>query len=811
MFTDLKYALRSLRKTPGFTLIAIATLALCIGANSAIFSVVRAVLLKPYPWPESEKLVYVYNSYPQIGLPNAGVSIPDYLDRRAGVSGFADTAMFTNLSYNLSSDSEPERIIGLRATPSLFSTLQTAAARGRVFTAAEAEPGADHVVVLSHTLWKNRFGANPAIIGTTIRLNTENYTVIGVMPEGFYFPTPRTQAWLPFAFSAAQKSDQERGNEYSSAIARLKPGATLADVQRDLNLIQARNNERLPDEAAFWKSSGFGGRTNGFLEQNVANIRGMLWLVQAGVAAALLIGCANVASLLLARAVARERELAIRAALGAGRARLTRLLLTESLAIFLAGGALGLLVAGWGVDAFGALGLSTLPRAFGVQLDFSVFAFTLLCALLTGLAFGALPAWSASRGDAAAALKEAGTRGTAGKRTASLRAALVVGEIALAVMLLSTAGLLVRSFAKLQQENPGFAPDGVITAQLSLPPAKYDVPAKRVAFVDATFARLRALPGVRSAGLTNVLPFTGNNSSGSYNSPDIVLPSAAVIPHGQQRSVDPGYFKTMGLTLLKGRLFTEADSAATQKVVIVDQLLADKYWPGQDPIGKRISRGGSDTNPLIWVIIGVVAPIKFQSLEEDVKKETLYFPYAQQPGTNLILVVKTEGDPTLLTAAVREAVHSADPEQPVFDIKTMQQRMDEVAQSRKAPMVLLGLFSAVALLLAVLGVYGVLAFSVAQRTAEFGVRIALGASPGDIAGLVLRQGARLVLIGISTGLAAYLALSSVVGKLLYGIAATDPATLAIAPVVLALAAMAACLLPVRNAVRVNPLEALRTE
>ena len=811
MFHDIRYALRSLGKTPGFALIAIATLALCIGANSAIFSVINAILLKPYPWPDSERLVYCYNTYPLMGLPNAGVSIPDYLDRRAGVSGFADSAMFTNQSYNLAADGEPERIIGLRATPSLFSTLQAAAGRGRVFTDTDAQPGSDHVVVLSHPLWKNRFGANPAIIGQTIRLNTEAYTVIGVMPEGFYFPTPRTQVWLPFAFTAAQKSDQERGNEYSSAIARLKPGATLADVQRDLDLIQRRNNERLPDEAPFWKSSGFGGRTNGFLEQNVANIRGMLWLVQMGVAAALLIGCANVASLLLARAIARERELAIRAALGAGRGRLMRLLLTESLLLFLTGGLLGLLVAEWGVSSFGTLGLSTLPRAFGVQLDVSVFAFTLLCALITGLAFGALPAWSASRSDAAAALREAGARGSAGKRTTFLRAALVVGEIALAVMLLSTAGLLVRSFEKLQQENPGFQPSGVLTAQLSLPAAKYDKPEKRVAFADAVLARLHALPGVRAVGLTNVLPFTGNNSSGSYTSPDIVLPPGTVIPHGQQRSVDPGYFKTLGLTLLNGRLFTDADSAATQKVVVVDKLLADKYWPGQDPIGKRIGRGGDDAHPVIWVIVGVVAQIKFQSLEEDVKKETLYFPFAQQPGTNLILVIKTDGDPTLLTAAVREAVRTADPEQPVFDIRTMQQRMDEVAQTRRAPMVLLSLFSGVALLLAVLGVYGVLAFSVAQRTSEFGVRLALGATAGDIAALVLHQGAQLVFLGIGTGLAGYLALSRIVGRLLYGVAATDPLTLSIAPLVLALAALAACLVPMRRAIRVNPIEALRTE
>lgn len=809
--SDLRYALRSLFKTPGFALIAIATLALCIGANSAIFSVVHAILLKPYPWPDSQNLVYVYNTYPLMGLPNAGVSIPDYLDRRAGVAGFADSAMFHSRSYNLSATGEPERITGLRATPSLFTTLQTAAARGRVFTDTDAQPGNDHVIVLSHTLWKNRFGGDPALVGQTIRLNTEAYTVIGIMPEGFYFPSPRTQAWVPFTFSPAEKTDDERGNEYSSMIARLKPGVSTAAVQRDLGLIQARNAERLTDAREFYKNSGFGGRTNGFLEQNVGNIRAMLWLVQAGVAAALLIGCANVASLLLARAVARERELAIRAALGAGRARLMRLLLTESLLLFLAGGTLGLLVAQWSLSALNALGLSTLPRAFGVELDFSVFAFTLACALLTGLAFGALPAWSASRGDAAAALKEAGTRGSAGKRTTFLRAALVVGEIALAVMLLSTAGLLVRSFEKLQQENPGFNPGGVITAKLDLPTAKYDLPEKRTAFAEAALTRLRALPGVRAAGLTDVLPFTGNNSSGSYSSPDIVVPPGAPAPHGQQRAVDPGYFKTMGLTLLRGRLFTDADNANTQKVVVVDKLLADRYWPGQDPLGKRISRGGDDAHPLIWIIVGVVAPIKFQSLEENVKKETLYFPFAQRAPTNLALVVKTDGDPSTLTAAVREAVRFADPEQPVYDVRTMQQRMDEVAQTRRAPMLLLSLFSGVALLLAVLGVYGVLAFSVAQRTSEFGVRIALGASAGDIAKLVLRQGARLVLLGIVVGLAGYLALSHIVGRLLYGVAATDPATLSIAPIVLAVAALAACVLPVRQAVRVNPIEALRAE
>jgi predicted permease len=810
MLSDLKSAVRQLAQSPGFAAVAILTLALCIGANSAIFSVVHSILLKPYPWPESDRLVYVYNAYPLMGMSNAGTSIPDYLDRREGVSGFADAAMYYNESYNLGGASDPERLVGMRATPSLFTTLKTGAALGRVFTDEDAKAGAPWVVVISHALWKNRFGGDPAIIGQTIRLMSAPVTVIGVMPEGFYFPNPRVQVWAPFRFTPEQRSDKERGNEYSTMIARLKPGVTLAMVQRDLDLIQARNAQRLPDEAPFWKSSGFGGHAQGFLEQNVSNIRSMLWLVQAGVAAALLIGCANVASLLLARAVSRERELAIRAALGAGRGRLVRLLLTESLVLFLAGGALGLVVALWGVGALGSVGLSTLPRAFAVTLDPTVFAFTLACALVTGLLFGALPAWSASRSDAAAALKEAGARGTAGRRTAGLRAALVVIEIALAVMLLSTAGLLVKSFARMQQESPGFRPGGVITAMLQLPRAKYDAPEKIVAFHDAAVSALRALPGVTEVGMTNLLPFTGNNSQSSYTSPDIVLPPGAPGPHAQVRTVDTGYLRALGLTLQRGRWFTDSDTAKTQRVVVIDRILADRYWPGQDAIGKRIE-AGDHTEQNTWVVVGVVAPVKVRNLEESTTKETIYFPLAQSPDASLVVVIKTAGDPAALGASVRAAVRSADPEQPVYDLKTMSQRMEDAAQPRRAPMILLSLFSGVALLLAALGVYGVLAFSVAQRTSEFGIRLALGATARDIASLVLRQGSILVVIGVAAGLAGYLALSQIVAQLLYGVAATDPLTLAIAPLILALVALAACLLPARRATKVDPIVALRAE
>ncbi len=811
MKTDLRFAFRAIAKSPGFAFIAIVTLGLCIGANSAIFSVVRAILLKPYPWPDSDRLVYVYNTYPLMGLADAGVSIPDYLDRRAGVSGFADSALYAGASFNLAADAEPERLVGLQASPSLFATLQARPALGRVFTDAEARPGAAAVAVLSHALWKNRFGADPGIIGRTIRLNGNPVTVIGVMPDAFYFPSPATQLWVPFVFTDAQRSDAERGREFSTMIARLRPGAGPAQVQRELDAIQARNAERLPGERVFWQTSGFAGRTADFLERNVSDVRAMLWLVQAGVAAALLIGCANVASLLLARAVARERELAIRAALGAGRGRLARLLLVESVILFLAGGLLGVLVAWWGVGALNALGLSALPRAYGVALDWSVVVFTLGSALATGLVFGALPAWSASRDDGAAALKETGARATAGRRTQRLRAGLVVAEIALAVMLLATAGLLVRSLERIEEQNPGFAPGGVLTAQVDLPRLKYDQAGKLVAFHDAVLARLRAVPGVRAAGIATLLPFTGNNTQRSYNSPEIVLPPGAPEPHAQVRTADPGYLHALGLGLLRGRWFTEADTLRSPHVVVVDRVLVERYWPGQDPIGRHINLNPGSGPADLWEIVGVVAPVKFLSLEESVTKETIYFPFAQAPEGRFMVVVRSDRDPAGLAAAVREAVRGADPEQPVFDVKTMSTRMTDTAQPRRAPTLLLSLFSGVALLLAALGVYGVLAYFVTLRLPEFGIRLALGATGGDIAALVLRQGARLVATGVAAGLAGYLALSRVIAGLFYGVAPTDPWMLALAALVLAGAGLVACWLPARRATRVDPMIALRAE
>jgi len=806
---DIRYSLRALLKSKAFTAISILTLALCIGANSAIFSVVHAILLEPYPWPDSDRLVFVYNSYPLMNLPNAGTSIPDYLDRRNGVSGFEDAAMYTGQSFNLASDGEPERVAGLRATPSLFSTLRASARLGRVFSEAEAEPGNEKVAVLAHALWRDRFGADPSIIGRTIRLNSTTYEVVGVMPEDFYYPTPTNQIFVPFAFTAAQKSDDERGNEFSSMIARLKPGVSLDSVQRDLDLIQARNAENIPGSRDFWKTSGFGGRVNGFLEQNVSNIRGMLWLIQAGVAAALLIGCANIASLLLARSLEREKELAVRAALGASRGRLLRLLVTEGLLLFSGGGLIGVLFAWWGVQALSGLGLGNLPRGFSVTLDATVVIFTLSSALLAGFFFGTLPAWSAARRDPANTLKEAGGRsGSGGRHARLMRSGLVVGEVALAVMLLSTALLLIRSFEVLQRQNPGFAPEGLVTARLSLPGNKYDTPEKRIAFGDAVLSRVRALPGVKAAGLTSGLPFSGGNGSASYSSPDIIVPEGAPAPHARFRIVGSGYFEAVGMKPLLGRLFEDTDVMTSQRVVIIDKLLSDKYWPGQDPLGKRIVLDSPDRP---FSIIGVVPPIKFQGLDEDVTKEAIYYPFSQITSNNLFIAVRAEGNPLALAPSLRAAVLAVDPDQPASDIRTMTDRMEAASLSRRAPMILIALFSGVALLLAVLGVYGVLAYAVAQRTSEIGVRMALGASRRSIAELVFRQGGALVALGLSLGLVGFLAVSRMVGQLLYGVTATDPFSLTAAPLLLAVAALAACVFPVRRATGISPLEALRVE
>lgn len=813
MLADLKYAVRSLLKTPGFTFVAVATLALCIGANSAIFSVVNAILLKPYPWPGSDQLVYVANAYPKLGS-EAGnnISIPDYIDHHAGVSSFAESALINGSNANLSFDGVPERVYGLAVTPSLFPMLQTPPAIGRAFTDAEAQPGAGRTIVLLHAFWQSRFAGDPGIIGKSLRLNGELHEVIGIMPEGFYFPSLRAQFFVPYMFTPEQKSDAQRYTQFSTMLARLKPGATVASANRELDAVHRSVRERLPSAKNEHEATGYTSVAKGFLETNVRDVRSMLWILQAGVAAALLIGCANVANLLLARASARQREFAIRSALGAGRARLIRQLLVESTVLFLIGGGLGLLIAWWGLGAVNSLGVGNLPRGFGVALDARVFTFTLLCALATGLGFGALPAFSSTRASAAEALKSAGSRATAGRRQLWLRGALAVIQVALSLMLLATSGLLLRSFHRVQDESPGFSSENTLTAALSLPVSRYPTPEKRAAFAAQLTERLAAIPGVTAAGLTSSLPFTGGNPQGGYQIEGFDPGPGKPNPNGMIRQVGAGYFQAMGIPLLRGRLIEPTDTLGRENVVVIDRYMAERYWPGADPIGKRITRGNNSTQGSgTWTIVGVVGTIKHWDLEQEVLKETIYFPYAQTPNPNFAFVVKSAVPPGTLQAALRSAVLAIDPDQPISDLKTLEARLDESLQRRRAPMMLLTLFAAVAVVLASLGIYGVLAFSVSQRTSEFGIRMALGADRANILELILRQGVGLVAGGLALGLAGYFALSSFIGSLLYRIAPTDPVTLIAAPLLLALVALAACLLPARRATKVDPMVALRSE
>ncbi len=485
---------------------------------------------------------------------------------------------------------------------------------------------------------------------------------------------------------------------------------------------------------------------------------------------------------------------------------MVRMLLVESLVLFIMGGVLGLVVAVWSIDALKMVGLSTLPRGFDVGLDPAVFAFTLASAVLAGLFFGALPAWSASRDNPSSSLKEAGGRGSAGRRTQRLRGALVVAEVALAVMLVATAGLLIKSFIRLQRVDPGFVPGGVITAAVALPQGKYDTPEKIAVFHDAVVARLRATPGIAAAGAEDSVPFSGRGSSGSYSSPDILLPGGAPEPHALMSFADTGLQRALGLTLLRGRWFEDTDTAKSLRVAVVDRVLVDRYWKGQEPIGKRIVRSGKT-----FTVVGVVAAVKNSRLDESSDKETIYCSIAQSPPPNLMFVARTAADPSPLAASVRDAVHSADPDLPVFDVMTMGQRMEDAAQPRRAPVVLLSVFGGLAAVLAMLGVYGVLAFSVAQRTAEFGVRMALGASPGDIAVLVLKLGFNLVGLGVAAGMVGYLALNRLVATLLFSTPSTDPAMLTAAPIILGLVALAACLAPAFRATRVQPIVALRQD
>lgn len=815
LIADIRYSLRGFASRPLFVLVAVLTLALGIGANTAIFSVMHANFLRPLPYPGGERLVEVYNSYPRMNLGHAGSSIPDFLDRREQAASLEDLALYTFTNFGLSDPgSQPERLVGLHATPSLFSTLEVRPALGRVFEDEHAVPGQDRVVVLSHTLWRNRYNADPGIVGRDIRLNGEPYRVLGVMPEGFGFPTRHVQAWVPFAFTPAQMSDQERGNEYSSSVGRMRPGTTVEGLQAEFDTIIARNAERLAslgDEQAsgfaeFLRGGNFQGRARSLRDIQVGDAKPMVAILQAAVAMVLLIACANVANLMMTRLNARRKELSLRSALGASRGRIALQVLVEAGLLALLGGGLGLVVAMFAMDL--------MPQAAGsadydARMDPAVLGFAIAATLLAGLLSALLPLLSLLRMDANESIKEGGRFGGGGKRATATRHGLVVLQVALATTLLTGAGLLLRSYHGLSQESPGFDREGVLTARVELSAPRYQDAEVRRRFFEQTLERLEAIPGVAHAGFTSNLPFSRSNSSGSYLIDGRQAGAGESNPHGMQRQVSPGYFHAMGIPLLRGRYLDARDIDGAERVVVIDQILARAHFGDDEALGQRIQRGAGDT---AWAtVVGVVGTVKHERLGDTVSKETLYWPLAQAVPSFGSFVLRSSQPPEQLMAQVREAILAVDPEQPVFDIRSLDERIALSLDRQRTPMLLLGVFAAVSMLLAAIGIYGVLAFAVGQRTGELGVRMAIGAGRGHILGMILRQGARLTLLGLGIGTVGALLAGRAASSQLFGVSSADPLTLVAVLLFLGSVALLACYLPARRAARTDPMTALRYE
>jgi len=808
VWQDVRYALRALTRRPMYAIVTILVLAIAIGANTTVFSVLNGLFLRPLPYPDGDRLVMVYDSYTKIGnLANAGTAIPDYLERREQAKSLESLAIVTGAARTLGGEGEPLRLLTTRASASLFTVLRSTPRIGRVFTDDEATPGNDRVVVLSDRIWRTRFGTSDNVVGRDIQLDGDSYRVIGIMPPGFGYPNRNVDAWTPFAFTPQQTADAARGNEFSTSIGRLRPGATVEGLNAELAAIVDRNLAagRLPRDRV--DVGGFTGRAKPFREQSVGNLEPTVLLLQAGVLAVLLIACANVANLQLARVAARRRELAVRAALGAPGLRLARLVLIESLALAVAGALGGLLLAVGGLELVRALGLDLSSQGFEFRLDTTVLGFTLGTAVLAALVAALPPVVVLLREDLIRVVHEAGRHGAGGRGANALRGALVVVQIAVSIALLAGAGLLAKGFYRLQSEGPGFTAAGVWTTALGLPQGRYASPESWAQFDARALEALRALPGVTAAGFTSILPFTGNNNQGSYVIDGYTPPPGAPEPHAQQRSISEGYLPALGLPVIEGRNFAASEP---ERVAIVDTNVARKYWPGGNALGQRL-RMVFDPADQWYTVIGVVPPVKQDDFIEDASKETVYFDYAQRPTPAGRVVLRTTLPIDQLTGPAKAAIAALDPELALFGTQAYELMVQRALGPERMPMVLTLVFAAVAFALAVIGVYAVLTWAATQRFAEIGVRLALGARAGDIVRMVVTQGGQLVAIGSVLGLAGAIAIGRVLASQVRTVSAFDPMVLAGAVLALAAAALIASWLPARRAGRTDPMIALRAE
>jgi putative ABC transport system permease protein len=795
-FRDARYAVRQLVKSPGFTFVAVLTLALGVGTTTAIFSVVNGVLLRPLPYPAPESLVRVHELVPQYG--RFSVAPATFLDWRQQNGVFERIAAYNTTSGTFTDANGPERVQGASVSWDMFELLRVAPARGTGFNADQDKPGANNVIVLSHGMWQRRFGGDPGIVGRTISLSGTPVTILGVMPAGFYFPNRTAEFWRPVALNPANAS---RGGHFLGVVARMKPGRTLAQAGGEMKAISERLALQYPESSA--KESA---EVVLLHEQIVGAIRPALLTLLAAVGVVVLIACANVANLLLVRASVREKEVAIRTALGAGRRRLVLQMLAESLVLAFAGGTLGLLLAYLAITPIQTLSAGSIPRVADVTIDRAVLAFALAVSLATGILFGLAPAWQAARAGVGAVLKEGG-RSSVGTGGRWLRSGLLVAEMALSIILLVGAALLLRSFAKLANVDPGFQADRVLTFQVALPQPSYPDDPRRVAFFDRLLEKLGASPGVNGAGMVQTLPMRGGYVL-TFDVEGRPPAKPGEEPSANHRAVNPDYFKTLGIPLRRGRGFTAADAEKTPFVSLIDEAFVRKHFANEDPIGKRIKIGNGADSP--YEIVGVVGDVHYEGLDSTASP-TMYVPFKQDVFGQMWMLARTDGDPAQLSSVAQQAVREIDPTLPAFSMSPLATIVSDSIAQRRFSMLLLGLFAVVALFLASVGLYGVVSYTVSQRTREIGLRLAIGAAPGNVLRMVLGGGMKLAVVGVVIGLAGALALTQLIATMLFDVERFDPVSYGLTALILLAVAALACYVPARRAMRVDPIVALQQE
>jgi predicted permease len=813
---DIKYACRIIARDRTFALTTILTLGICIGANTAMFTVVNAVLLRPLPVDEAERLVWIHNSYPRAGVVEASNGVVDYFDRKQSVPSLQEIVLYRRSGRTIGTRTGAERILGMFVTPEFFQLLRSRPYRGRLFTAQESEVGREHKVVLSYALWQQLFGGRDEAIGQDLRINGVQHTVIGILPRDFLFADPEVKLWLPLAFTPEDRSDDNRHSNNYAMVGRLRPGATIEQVQREIDALNAANLERFPNLKQVLINAGFHTRVEPLQDRLVREVRGTLYLLWAGVIVVLLIGCVNITNLTLVRATARAREFATRQALGAGTWQLMRQLLTESLVLTVLAGVLGLGIGYWFVQALVAAVGERIPRGSEIAVDITMVIYTVSLTVAVGAVIALLPLVNVRRISLAQAVREEGRSGTAGRGARVARRALVTAQVAFAFMLLVGAGLLLASFREVMAVKPGFNPSGVISGMISLPPASYPKDADVAAFIERALPRLNSIPGVARAALTSTIPFGDSHSDSVIFAEGYVAAPGESLVSPSRIYVTPGYFETMRIPLKAGRFFDARDGAAAAKVIIVDEQLAAKFWPNQDPLGKRMYSPNSaeeitriGPNTVFYTVVGVVGAVKeFGLVSQDERVGAYYFPMAQDTTRTITVVARTSGDPMALAPTIRREIGALDPEMPFYDVHSMSERVEESVAGRRTAMALAVGFGMVALMLATVGIYGVLAYQVSQRTREIGIRMALGSDAGTVFGLILREGLTLLGLGFVLGLAGSFAMRRAVQGELYGVDPLDPVVVSAVAVLLGIVALTACAVPARRAARIDPVAAL---